>query len=226
MPATEAQAKVHPSRANTPGVARWVQAALLSAYWGTAYFALGHVVPPRFDPSIALDAAIPFVPWSVWVYLGGVAWIVAPLWLVSARGRFDRTSLRYALAMSVAFACFALLQTGPGLRAQAAVADLPPATALALSALHRIDPPTNLLPSLHVALAWLASWAIGASHRRRRAACALVAVSVTCAVLLTKQHTVLDAATGWLLALACQRCVTDQATADASPTSIHPRSHR
>lgn len=171
--------------------------------WALGYFGIGaRAGPGAFDPSTALDAAIPFAGWAVWIYLGALVWIGLPALLLGP-ALFRRAALAYAVAIATALVCFALLpSTAPLLRAQASPAGQPLATAWALAALHRIDPPTNLLPSLHMALACLASIALAQQHPRWRTACWAALACIGLAVCLSKQHALADAAAGLLAGAA------------------------
>jgi membrane-associated phospholipid phosphatase len=178
--------------------------AALGMFWGFGYFGLAAGSPVRFDPTTGLDAAIPFIGWSVWVYVGGIVWISAPLVLVDERELFWQSAATYVAALSLGFLCFAAFQAGaPALRQQASPLGSDPLTAWALLTLHHIDAPVNLLPSLHVALVWMSSSAIWRQHPRWRIGCGLVAAVVTTSVCLSKQHTVLDVAAGLALAWLC-----------------------
>jgi hypothetical protein len=199
--------------------------------WGLGYFSLAPL-PARFDPSTALDLRLPFVGAFLWVYLAGIVWIILPACLIRSRRRYRETASAYAIALLVAFICFALMPTAtPSLRLQAATAAPGGWTGTALALLHRIDGPSNVLPSLHVALAWLAAHALvsppalrsgmrsglrsapltghdGPSRGRarwRNGLCVLAAISISLSVCLTKQHAVADVAAGGLLAWAARR---------------------
>jgi membrane-associated phospholipid phosphatase len=173
-------------------------------FWGFGYFRLATRVPVLFEPTTGLDAAIPFVGWSVWIYLAGIIWIAAPLALVDERDLFWQSAAAYVVALTLGFLCFAAFPAGaPALRRLASPVGLDALTAWALLTLQRIDTPSNLLPSLHVALAWLASRAVWRQHPPWRIVCGLVSVTVTMSVCLSKQHTVLDVAAGLALAWLC-----------------------
>ncbi|TYZ53946.1 hypothetical protein C2I33_16425 [Ralstonia solanacearum] len=189
-----------------PLVSRIACGTVLGGVWAAGYFGIAWHVAPVADLTTALDTVIPFVGWTVWVYLAGLPWIVAPLAVVREPGLFRRAACAYAVAIGTGFLCFTTLQTeAPALRAQSVPDGLDCTTAWALRTLHRADAPVNLLPSLHVTLAWLAAWALTRQHRRWRHACYAVAAAVTASVCLVKQHTVLDTLAGLLLAWLCIR---------------------
>lgn len=183
---------------SVPWASRLAWSAGLAALWGTGYLTLGASRPlSRLDPTTALDALIPFAGWAVWPYLLGIVWIVLPAVVIRSAALFARTAAAILIAMIVSFTCFAVAPAGAaGLRAQASDAGLDTLTAMALRTLHAIDPPTNLLPSLHVGLAVVATLALVSERRRWRLGGALMLTAIVASVCLTKQHTVLDVAGG------------------------------
>jgi membrane-associated phospholipid phosphatase len=199
---------------------------LLAGIWGGGYFGAQAWLRPVADPVTALDLSLPFVAWTVWIYLAGIAWIAAPLVALRTDALLARWSRRYALALMLALACFVALPcASPALRGQAMAAMPGSWSGAALQLLHHVDGPGNLFPSLHVTLAWLAAAALAAQYPRARAACWLAAAAVAVAVLLCKQHTVADVAAGAALALVCVRLPLPQpGTVLRAPAQ--PRSRR
>ncbi|MBA5687102.1 phosphatase PAP2 family protein [Rugamonas apoptosis] len=180
----------------------------LAGFWALGYFTAGAWLHPApiFDPSTALDAAIPFAGLALWPYLFGIIWIAMPAVLLQSPALFRHTARSYALLIAFSLLCFVLLPAeAPELRRQASGAGLDPLTAWALQRLHAIDPPRNLLPSLHVSLAALATCALARSDTRWRLPATLVLAMIVAAVCLSKQHTVADAVAGLLAAWLCDR---------------------
>lgn len=178
----------------------------LAGFWALGYFMAGVWLHPApvFNPSSALDAAIPFAGLALWPYLFGIVWMGMPAVLLQSPALFRHTARSYALLIALSLLCFVLVPAAaPELRAQASTAGLDPLTAWALRQLHAIDPPRNLLPSLHVSLAALAACALTRHDFRWRLPSALVLATIVAAVCLSKQHTVADAAAGLLAACLC-----------------------
>jgi hypothetical protein len=180
-------------------------AAALLALWGAGYFLIPNAVAMRHARDLAtpFDGAIPFLGWSVWIYLAGLPLIAAPLFAVRAEPAFRRAARSCALIVLASFAYFAAVPvSSPGLREAAVMVGPDSLTAWAVRVLHRIDPPGNLFPSLHVSLSALSCWSLAEAQPRWRwalwAALALVAISVA----TTKQHLLLDVLGGLALAWA------------------------
>jgi membrane-bound metal-dependent hydrolase YbcI (DUF457 family) len=178
----------------------------LAGFWALGYFAAGVWLHPApiFNPSSPLDEAIPFAGLALWPYLCAIVWMGMPAVLLQSPVLFRHTARSYALLIALSILCFIVLPAeAPELRRQASTAGLDPLTAWTLQRLHAIDPPRNLLPSLHVSLAALAACALARSDRRWRAPACVVLGMIVASVCLSKQHTVADAAAGLLAAWLC-----------------------
>jgi membrane-associated phospholipid phosphatase len=177
----------------------------LGAFWALGYFSLGTRAQPSgtFDPSIALDALIPFAAWAVWPYLLGIAWIALPAALICSPLLFRQTAEAYVFVMVLCFVCFVLVPAeAAGLRGQASSIGSDALTAWAVRTLYAVDPGTNLLPSLHVSLATVAACALVRQYPAWRMIIWILLVVVITSVLVLKQHTIADAAAGLIVAFA------------------------
>ncbi|HEY7673771.1 MAG TPA: phosphatase PAP2 family protein [Burkholderiales bacterium] len=165
--------------------------AFMALYLGTATFHIG--IPVSLTPG-DLDAAIPFLDWSVWVYL--TQFFLLPAAIVLARDDLDRSRAFYAMlaATTLAATVFVLWPT------QLQRHEIPAVglTGFAWLALYSADTPFNCIPSLHAALAAIA----GAVLWRRgwRSIGLAWPTLIAFSALTTKQHVVLDVASGLTLA--------------------------
>jgi hypothetical protein len=177
----------------------------LGAIWAIGYFTLGARTrqAPTFDPSTALDAWIPFVGWAVWPYLLGIVGIALPASLIRSRGLFLRAAVAYAMVIVLSFLVYLLLPTDAvSLRQYPSTSRLDSLTAWAIYTLYAIDPPTNLLPSLHVSLGTLSALTLSKEHAAYRPLAYVGWAILAASVCGVKQHSALDALSGTLLALA------------------------
>lgn len=165
--------------------------AFVVLYLGAATFT---PVTPRLLAPAAIDRAVPFLGWTVWVYFS--QFVLLPLSIARARDDADRTQAFYSMvaATVIAAAIFAVWPT----HIQRQV-ELPGGwTGLAWSALYLTDTPRNCFPSLHVALASLS----GAALWRRGSRFAAVSwpALIAASTLTTRQHVFVDIAGGVVLA--------------------------
>jgi hypothetical protein len=141
-------------------------------------------------PESFFDRAVPLVPGAVWVYL---SWYVAPLLMLAVDIRqFRRAAAAILCAFfvcAVGWALWPAVMRRPDL---SAARDL---SVLALRTLYAFDPPTNLFPSFHAAVA-----AVLTQIRFRspvvRAVIRLWMAAICAACVLTKQHEAADVLAG------------------------------
>ena len=180
-------------------------AAALVTLWGAGYFLIASSLAMRQARDLAtpIDGAIPFLGWTVWIYLSGLPLIAAPLFALRAETAFQRAARSYTLVVLASLACFAAFPvSSPSLREAAIMAEPDSLTAWAIRALHDIDPPCNLFPSLHVSLSALSCWSMAEAQPRLRWVFAVVLALIAASVLTAKQHLLVDVLGGLALAWA------------------------
>lgn len=152
-----------------------------------------------YVPELALDRAIPLLP--AWALVYGSLYgslIVLPIVIVRQDDHIRRTVHAYLLVWITAYACFLWYPTA---------APRPDAVsgggfgAWSLRLLYGADPPFNCFPSIHVAHSFVSALALVRVHRRVGIAALVAAALVALSTLFTKQHYVLDVASGILLAV-------------------------
>lgn len=165
-----------------------------------------------------LDAAIPFLPWSIWVYLSQFA--LLPASIVKARNDADRGTVLYAMLAATALAAAVFVLWPTTLPRPAVPAG--GATGIAWTLLHAGDTAYNCFPSLHVALAAIAGAALW------RAGHPLLALlwppAIALSTVTTRQHVVLDVLAGLLLAAAAWSLVSLLVRHERSQPAHHPSS--
>jgi len=180
---------------------RWTIGLSLAAIQSLIYFGIGHAHFTRSTEMLRtwVDDAIPFWTWTVWCYLPFYAAI-----FVMAIGGFRHRALFNRAALGV-IVVMALGATGHLLiRAEFPRPVLhPPYDGLStafLAAVHKIDAPGNVFPSLHVAQTTFLSLIL----IRDRPVLGRVALAMATALALStmtiKQHFVADVLSGYLLA--------------------------
>lgn len=192
----------------------------LSGYFGVGFLAS--------DPAHArslwapLDGAIPFLLGSVVVYWSILPMGLLPIFVVRDAALFRRVALAYSLAIASALAVFLLFPvTSQGLRVDAQLYADAGFAGWLLQLLYFVDPPLNLFPSLHLALALLAALAAGRVHRLSGAAALAWTACIAASVCTTKQHFAVDVVAGLLLGgLAHRACVPPRAAASAGAQSF------
>jgi membrane-associated phospholipid phosphatase len=171
-------------------------ALALAVVFPSVFLASGYLVGYDLTPSLAwpespIDTWVPFVPAAVWPY---VSWYLVPALVLTLDGPAFR---RAWVAEVVAFLiCLVIFIVMPSSMTRPAVA---PGGALSLRmvrALYALDPPTNVFPSFHAALAWVVCGTVQPRAILGRALMGVWLLAVCAACVLTKQHYVLDVLAG------------------------------
>lgn len=184
-------------------VAKRVALWLLSMLVILGFYGLGklgaHVFGATVLPLGPLDRAIPFWPWTVWLY-GTITWVCLGAWLtLPSRADGARLLATIAVAAASCSLVFVLFPTSFP-RELYPLGSLDSPSLRELARLRAADSPSNCLPSLHVALAWgiALTWAGSFSTRPRlRWSLAIAwALIISVTTITTKQHFVIDVPTG------------------------------
>jgi membrane-associated phospholipid phosphatase len=193
----------HPAGDERAGIERVLLTAGLVALFSAGYLCAGLMADPARarDLMTGLDARIPFLPGSIWVYVWVFPAAFAPLFVVRSRQLFREVVLAYAIVMVVSFLCFALFPVSSSqLRVAAGGLDEARFSQWAVAVLYRLDPPFNLFPSLHLSIAALAALACWKADRRIGCCMALGVALVGVSISTVKQHFLLDGIGGLALA--------------------------
>jgi membrane-associated phospholipid phosphatase len=156
--------------------------------------ALSFADPTTLQPS-ALDAHIPLLDNSIWIYFS--QFLLLPLSLIYARDAHERSHVYYAALLATSIAALIFLIWPTQLDRPAITATGLTGTAWAM--LFATDTDGNCFPSLHVALAALSGvslWRIG-----WRYLAVIWPLLIALATLTTKQHIVWDTLAGLVLAV-------------------------
>lgn len=197
-----------PHAADAP-VERWAHrrrdltlvAGLATALHGLVYLLANHYPRGgvRLLPLSAVDLAVPFWPWTVFVYLSDYLLLFVAFQCCRTRASADR----FLFAEFFVIAAATLTHWAYPVAFPRALFPLPadlmalPATAMTL--LRTFDAETSCLPSLHVAAALLAPLLISRDAPRAFPWLLGWAVLVALSTLTTKQHYALDVVAGALL---------------------------
>lgn len=191
-----------------------LERAALSAglviFFIAGYFGIGLSRDPGEARELrtSIDARIPFIARSVWIYLLIFPAALLPLFVVRCQRLFRRTAFAYAAAIVASLICFTLFPvTSVRLRAGPAMLNLTRPSDWAVSTLYAIDPPYNLFPSLHLSIAALAAFSAWKAAKLYGTVAFACLVFVGVSVCTVKQHVVLDALGGVALGAAASALV-------------------
>lgn len=164
--------------------------AILFGLWTGGYFLVGHLTlnEPAARLTTALDRSIPFQPKFVWFYMTLYPVFLIPFLSVRDRQFFKLMAYAYTTVMVLCytiFFVFPVIMDRPALE----VVDF---STWALKKFYNNDPPVNCFPSMHVAMAMLASLTLYEISRRQGIFCLALTLVIGASTVLTKQHYVAD----------------------------------
>jgi membrane-associated phospholipid phosphatase len=171
----------------------------------TLFWLIGYGVDPHAAAVLRtpLDDAVPFWPWSVYMYSWVYTSMLYPLFVIRCPALFRRTLLAYALVLAVCLASFALFPvTSLGLRPDVAALDTTTFHGWGTRLTFFVDPPTNLFPSQHLAIATLCVLAAWKARPLWGALALPIALGVGVSILTMKQHYIADGLAAVALAFA------------------------
>lgn len=177
----------------------------LVTFFILGYFGVGRSLDASRAYSLAspLDALIPFVAATIWIYLWVFPATLVPVFVVRSRPLFRRTVIAYAVVIAVSLVTFVTFPvTSIGLRVGPELLDTTRFSSWAVAKVYEIDPPFNLFPSLHLSTATVAAFS---TWRARRSIGIVMFVGVALigiSICTVKQHFAIDGVAGVLLASA------------------------
>lgn len=172
----------------------------------TAYFGSRLITKTwmHFDMTTSLDLAIPFLPWTISIYLGCYIFWCVNYYLCATQNKLNRDRFFCAdiIAKGICFLLFLLIPT-TNIRPTVGNSTI---WDTLMKLLYRLDSADNLFPSIHCLVSWFC-W-IGVRKRTDissfyRYFSFFMAISVCISTLTTKQHVIVDVIGGILLAEIC-----------------------
>jgi membrane-associated phospholipid phosphatase len=201
---SQAQRSASPRGGSVPLRRRTGQLVLNWLVFSLCYPLANHLAQQaqvRRSLALALDAAIPFLPWMIVPYTSSGLLFTLVFFVVRTPEQLRVVSRRLLIATVAGALIFTLVPARFSL-ARPVPEDALPAALFRL--LDLVDQPFNQLPSLHVTycvILWLALRALYAGLER--ATLTLWLVLVAASALLTWQHHLADVGAGLMLGTAC-----------------------
>ncbi len=167
-----------------------------------AYWALNASLAPRFDLSLPVDDAVPFLPWTIAVYLSLYAMVLLAA-VVSSGAAYVELFAAVLLANALCYAGFVLFTAH---YPRPALASIAPPWRAAFAMIFARDLPGNTFPSIHVATPVVVALQRRA-HGPRGAAWLAWAALIAVSTVTVKQHFLVDIAGGVAVALVAHALV-------------------
>lgn len=146
----------------------------------------------------ALERAIPFLPWTIWIYFSFFIFIGSTIFRVEDR-LFWNFIFASSLAATIAWSIVLLFPVS-FVRPDPALIDSALYSKL-FTLVHEADPSHITFPSLHVAVTWICNFLLW--NRSGRGLRIALGIAISLSTLFTKQHLVSDVFGGIALAWFC-----------------------
>lgn len=209
------------ARGEKIAVALVLTATIPALFVGAARIGIAQATTPPAWFVTTLDRALPLVPAAVWIYVSWYPMSAALLRL--ERAPFRKACLAYVVAFGTCLGgywLFPLTIERPTITTHGGM------SAWMLARLYGVDPPVNLFPSFHAAVAVIMSLVVPGG-RPVTAAVGVWALALCWSCVLTKQHYIVDViagavvgALGVAVAEALCRVGTSQASASDAGASV------
>jgi membrane-associated phospholipid phosphatase len=171
---------------------------LFGAIWGLVYLTTNHkqLFPPSYLPLSFVDKNMPFLPWTVWIYVSDFIYPLVAYILLKESRNLSVTVTSFAIMAAIAVSFFVLFPT---------IYPRPVASAeevgWLMAWLWRTDSPANCFPSTHVSIVFVVLIALKNEYPRLYWPFLGWALLICLSTLTTKQHYLIDVIGGVAVAM-------------------------
>lgn len=155
------------------------------------------VFEPKYLFFFDFEKSVPFLNWSIWVYLSDYLYIGLVFMLLKEKNNMNK--LFYSQVLLLFFSMFIFFffpTTFPR-----PVVEYQGISGALIKMLHSLDNPGNACPSIHVAMTFLAGFGFIKERRKLFPFFMLWAVLISISTITIKQHYFIDVLVGFLLSL-------------------------
>jgi membrane-associated phospholipid phosphatase len=169
----------------------------------TLYLSSNHIqfFQPVMLPMTRWDSAIPFVPWTVWIYSSEMFLFFTVYGFSRDLANANKYLYSFLALQIVSVTIFYLWPTTYPRDLFPLPPDLGPWTHHVFQNLRDVDAPSNCLPSLHVSSCYLSSFMYLDEQRGKFPVFFAWATAIAISTLTTKQHYIVDVVAGFASAV-------------------------
>ena len=161
-----------------------------------------HLFQPQLLPFTRVDAAMPFWPWTIWIYFTEYAFFVYAYFFMRDLKLVTRYYYAYMTILLVSEAVFVFYPVTFPRGDYPAVGDSIHVAAMNFMRTY-MDAPANCLPSLHVSSCYISSLCFWQENRLKSILLCGWSTLVAFATMTTKQHYFVDVWMAMLLTAGC-----------------------
>ena len=160
-----------------------------------------HFTEPKLLPLTSADQAIPFIPWTVWIYISEYVYFVVIYLLCRDTVNLNKYVYAVCAIQVVSVVIFWIWPTTYPRDLFPLPTTINHWTYWTFNTLRNGDTPANCCPSLHVSSVFLCGFLFLDEQRKKLPFFMLWATLIGLSTLTTKQHYIVDVVTGLLMAL-------------------------
>jgi membrane-associated phospholipid phosphatase len=161
-----------------------------------------HLFEPQLLPFGRVDKAMPFLPWTIWIYFTEYAFFVYAYFFMRDLKLVTRYYYAYMTILLVSETVFVLFPVTYPRSLFPAVGDSINIHAMNFMR-NYMDAPANCLPSLHVSSCYISSLCFWQENKWKSAFLVMWSSFVAFATMTTKQHYFTDVWTAMILTAVC-----------------------
>lgn len=175
-----------------------IAAIAVSLYLSSNWF---HIFEPQLLPMWDLDLAIPFVPWTVLIYLSEYLFFATVYLACRNIANLNKYFYSFLSLQSVSVMIFMLWPTTYPRDLYPLPEGLSPLVYYPFKTLRNMDTPASCCPSLHVSSVYLCSFLFLNYNKKRFSFFFNWATAIALTTLTTKQHYIIDVLVGFAMAV-------------------------
>jgi membrane-associated phospholipid phosphatase len=183
---------------------KYVLSILWLASGAAFYLSTNHyyMYPPQFLPMTRIDQAVPFVPWTIWIYNSEFFLFFSAFFLSADLVNANKYLYSFLSAQILSTLVFIFWPTTYPREQFPLPADIDSITRALFANLRGVDSPANCFPSMHVCGVYVSAFLFIDEQRKKLIPYFLWATAIAFSTLTTKQHYLADVVSGFLLACA------------------------
>ncbi|MEI6092060.1 MAG: phosphatase PAP2 family protein [bacterium] len=156
-----------------------------------------NIFTPSYLHLFSFEKLIPFIDWTVWVYISDYVFIGVAFILLSDRDNMNKIYYSQIFLLFVSMFIFFIFPTTYP-RPQVEYSGF---TGFFLQLLHSSDSPGNACPSIHVAMTFLGGYGFIKEKKNLFPFFMIWAVLISLSTLTVKQHYVVDVIAGFIMSV-------------------------
>lgn len=160
-----------------------------------------HIFPPQYLPMTRIDYIVPFVPWTVWIYISEFALFISVYVLTKDMANTNKYLYSFLALQTASVFIFWVWPTTYPRHLFPLPDDLNSLTRFVFTQLRETDTPANCAPSLHVSSCYLSAFIFLDEQKKKFPFFLLWATAIAVTTMTTKQHYLVDVILGFGMAV-------------------------